>query len=46
MWLVMVIVDFMGLRDMFVDDYQIIHYQLIKELTNEGNYHYFLLIVS
>lgn len=42
----MIIVDFMGLHDMYVVDYQIIHYQLIKELPGEDSDRYFFLIVS
>jgi hypothetical protein len=29
-----------GLHDMAVDDYQIIHYQILKELADDGSEHY------
>jgi len=35
-----------GLRNMFVDDYQIICYQLLKELNGENSEHYRRLIGS
>jgi len=28
------------LHDMSVDDYQIIHYQILKELADDGSEHY------